>query len=81
MQDYVSASGELAAVRNMWFSVELLVQHYVPERNQTLWFALEEDVYFAGEEEEEEGWQWVYGRQEEFHLVRPGKMRDAVEEL
>lgn len=78
MQDYVSASGELAAVRNMWFSVELLVEHYVPERNQTFWFALEEDVYFAGEEK---GWQWVYGRQEEFHLVRTAKKQEAIEEL
>ncbi|WYZ37103.1 hypothetical protein EsH8_II_000609 [Colletotrichum jinshuiense] len=78
MQDYVSASGELAAVRNMWFSVELLVEHYVPERNRTLWFALEEDVYWAGEEK---GWQWVYGRQEEFHLVKAGRKQAAMEEL
>nr|XP_036581060.1 xaa-Pro aminopeptidase family enzyme [Colletotrichum truncatum]KAF6789233.1 xaa-Pro aminopeptidase family enzyme [Colletotrichum truncatum] len=78
MQDYVAVSGELAAVQNMWFSVELLVEHYVPERNQTLWFALEEDVYWAGEEK---GWQWVYGRQEEFHLVKTAKTQDATEEL
>ncbi|TDZ67372.1 hypothetical protein CTRI78_v002912 [Colletotrichum trifolii] len=78
MQDYVSASGELAAVRNMWFSVELFVEHYVPERNQTLWFALEEDVYWAGEDK---GWQWVYERQEEFHLVRTAKKAGTLEEL
>ncbi|TIC97350.1 hypothetical protein CH35J_007610 [Colletotrichum higginsianum] len=78
MQDYVSASGELAAVRNMWFSVELLVEHYVPERNQTLWFALEEDVYWAGEEK---GWQWVYGRQEEFRLIKTAETQGTMEEL
>ncbi|KAK1988337.1 xaa-Pro aminopeptidase family enzyme [Colletotrichum cereale] len=78
MQDYVPASGELVAVPNMWFSVELLVEHYVPERNQTLWFALEEDVYWAGEGK---GWQWVYGRQEEFHLVKAVKKHEATEEL
>ncbi|OLN86619.1 hypothetical protein CCHL11_03829 [Colletotrichum chlorophyti] len=78
MQDYVSASGELAAVRNMWFSVELLVEHHVPERNQTLWFALEEDVYWAGEQK---GWQWVYGRQEKFHLIRTAKEAETMEEL
>ncbi|KDN63753.1 putative xaa-Pro aminopeptidase family enzyme [Colletotrichum sublineola] len=78
MQDYVPASGELVAVRNMWFSVELLVEHYVPERNQTLWFALEEDVYWAGEEK---GWQWVYGRQEEFHLVEAVTKPETMEEL
>ncbi|KAL2883471.1 hypothetical protein SGCOL_001153 [Colletotrichum sp. CLE4] len=78
MQEYVSAAGELAAISNMWFSVELLVEHYVPSRNTTLWFALEEDVYWAGEEE---GWQWVYGRQEEFHLVKTAKHRQTSEEL
>ncbi|KAJ3950004.1 uncharacterized protein N0V96_001139 [Colletotrichum fioriniae] len=77
MQEYVSAAGELAAIRSMWFSVELLIEHYVPSRNTTLWFALEEDVYWAGEKE---GWQWVYGRQEEFHLVKAAKQQEQMPE-
>lgn len=78
MQEYVPATGELAAIPSMWFSVELFVEHYVPERNKTLWFALEEDVYWAGEQE---GWQWVYARQEEFHLIKAAEKQEAMEEL
>ncbi|KAF6834422.1 xaa-Pro aminopeptidase family enzyme [Colletotrichum musicola] len=78
MQEYVPATGELAAIPSMWFSVELYVEHHVPERNKTLWFAQEEDVYWVGERE---GWQWVYARQEEFHLIKAAGKQDVMEEL
>jgi hypothetical protein len=38
-------------------------------------FFQEEDVYF---DEQTQGWEWVYGRQERFHLIdESGKQRHA----
>jgi hypothetical protein len=57
------------------FSVELSATHVVPEwNNLTQTFPLEEDVYWN---EETGGWDWVYGRQEEFWLIRPEVVREC----
>ena len=56
----------------------------MPERNATMKFFLEEDVYWAKEPEYgNEYWEWVYGRQEKFHLIRsPAESMDMnVQEL
>lgn len=67
LQDGVPVLGDLPLLPNTWYSVELYADHFVPERNATLPFYQEEDVYWSSEEST---WNWVYGRQEHYHLVK-----------
>ncbi|KAK4457161.1 hypothetical protein QBC42DRAFT_319699 [Cladorrhinum samala] len=62
---------------NMYYSVELMVEHFVPERNATLQFPLEEDIRHVGGDE----WVWAFGRQEKFHLVRSEARKIKSDEL
>lgn len=75
LQEGVDVLGDLPLLKDMYYSVELYTEHFVPERNATLNFYLEEDVYWDGEKE---SWEWVYGRQEKFHLVRAEKEDEAL---
>lgn len=68
LQDFVPGHGELRLGKNTWESIELYVEHYVPELDQVLKFPLEEDVYWDARTE---AFEWVYGRQERFHIVDP----------
>lgn len=69
MTDYqqgVPVRGDYIFRPNTWHSIELNVQHAVPEwNNQRVRFALEEDAALLGS-----GWQWVDGRQESFYLIK-----------
>ncbi|KAG8160855.1 hypothetical protein KVR01_009119 [Diaporthe batatas] len=66
LQDGVPGLGDLPLLRNTYYSIELLAQHYVPEKNMTINFPLEEDVYWR---EETQSWEWVYGRQSEYLVI------------
>ncbi|GAP86661.2 putative xaa-Pro aminopeptidase family enzyme [Rosellinia necatrix] len=67
LQDGVPVLGDMPLLKDTYYSIELYAEHFVPERNRTLNFAQEEDVYWDAESE---SWEWVYGRQEEFLLIK-----------
>jgi hypothetical protein len=68
LQEGVDVLGNLPLLDNTYYSVELYAEHFVPERNVTLNFYQEEDIYWVNEET---GWDWAYGRQEVFHFIHP----------
>lgn len=69
LQGGVPVLGDLPLLKNMYYSVELYAVHFVPEWNTTMNFYLEEDIYW---DDDTQSWEWVYGRQEKFHLIRAG---------
>ncbi|KAI1406872.1 hypothetical protein F5Y13DRAFT_176188 [Hypoxylon sp. FL1857] len=67
LQDKVPVLGDLPLLKNTYYSIELFAEHFVPERNRTIVFPQEEDVYW---DDATNSWEWVYGRQEELLLIR-----------
>lgn len=66
LQDEVPFLGDLPLLKNTYYSIELYAEHYVPEKNMTVLFPQEEDVYWS---EETQTWEWVYGRQSQYLFV------------
>jgi hypothetical protein len=65
-QDGVPVRGEYVFRPDTWHSIELNVQHLVPEwKNQRVRFALEEDAALLSS-----GWSWIDGRQSAFYLIK-----------
>ena len=78
LQGGVLVLGDLPLLPKTYYSIELLVRHFVPERNATLSFPLEEDVMWDfGQRDSSHQqatsashWKWAFARQEKFHLIR-----------
>lgn len=73
LQDSVPVLGDLPLLKNTYYSIELYAEHYIPEKNKTVIFPQEEDVYWS---EETQSWEWVYGRQTKYLFVQAA--RDAA---
>ncbi|KAK8070373.1 hypothetical protein PG997_010576 [Apiospora hydei] len=66
LQSGVPFLGELLLLKDTYYSIELYAEHFVPERNMTIKFPQEEDVFWN---DEAGAWEWVYGQQTELILV------------
>ncbi|KAH9943261.1 uncharacterized protein BXZ73DRAFT_74254 [Epithele typhae] len=66
LPENVPILGELAILPNTYYSIELFASSFVPERNETLRFRVEENAFWNATTER---WQFVWGRQERLHLV------------
>jgi len=75
MQAGVPGIGGYPLLDSTYYSVELYAEHFVPEKNMTMNFYQEEDIYW---DDEKKDWQWVYGRQEEFHIIRTEVKNDET---
>ncbi|KAI0832622.1 hypothetical protein BC628DRAFT_1310121 [Trametes gibbosa] len=66
LPEYVPVLGELRILPNTYYSIELYAYSFVPERNETLRFRVEENAFW---DEHDGRWKFVYGRQERLHLI------------
>ncbi|KDQ29504.1 hypothetical protein PLEOSDRAFT_27596 [Pleurotus ostreatus PC15] len=66
LPEHVPILGDLPILPNTFYSIELYAYHFVPERNETLRFRLEENAHWS---EEARRWRFVRGRQEKLHII------------
>lgn len=78
LQEGVPVLGDLPVLKGMYYSIELLVEHFIEEQATVFRFPVEEDVRRVptpGKEWDDKNdkgrWVWAYGqRQEKFHVVK-----------
>lgn len=71
LQDEVPVLGGLPLLAETYYSIELMVNHFVPEWNASVSFPLEEDlIWDSNGNSESPGWRWAFARQTGFHLVK-----------
>lgn len=73
LPEFVPVFGELPILPNSFYSIELFARHFVPERNESLRFMLEENAYW---DPKLQSWAFTIGRQTDFHLVHPTSSRN-----
>ena len=66
LPEHVPVLGELPILPNTYYSIELYAYHFVAERNETIRLRVEENAHWV---DDERGWEFVYGRQERYHLI------------
>lgn len=76
LQEAVPFLGDLPLLKDTYYSVELYAEHFVPEKNMTVKFPLEEDVYWS---EKTQSWEWVYGRQSRYLFVHSDSKETELE--
>ncbi|KAJ3757890.1 peptidase M24, structural domain-containing protein [Lentinula raphanica] len=67
---HVPVLGELTILPNTYYSIELYAYHFIPERNETIRFRIEENSYWDAETER---WKFVKGRQENLYVIRESR--------
>jgi len=81
LQDGVPALGDLPLLGEGYYSIELYAESWVEEIGEMVNFYLEEDVYFDKDGEGDGTWEWVWGRQERFWVIRSGEEEKGRGEL
>lgn len=71
----VPVLGDLPILPKTYYSIELSASHFVEEWQATIPFQQEEDVAWS---DETQRWEWVWGRQEEFHIVDAAAGQDMI---
>lgn len=79
LQSGVPALGDLPLLGQGYYSVELYAESWVEEIGETVNFYLEEDVFYDKDGEGGGTWEWVWGRQEEFWVIRSEKKGEEWE--
>lgn len=75
LQDGVSVFGDVPLLENTYYSAELFAEYFIPERNTTFKFPLEEDVFSDGRPEASSG--FMGGRRNFILLDRREKTTDS----
>ncbi|ROV93200.1 hypothetical protein VMCG_08718 [Cytospora schulzeri] len=66
LQDEVPFLGDLPLLKNTYYSIELYAENYIPEKNMTVKFPMEEDVYWS---EKTQTWEWVIAYHKVFRPI------------
>ncbi|KAJ3732854.1 hypothetical protein DFJ43DRAFT_996449 [Lentinula guzmanii] len=76
LPEHVPVLGELIILPDTYYSIELYAYHFVPERNETIRFRIEENAYW---DKDTERWKFVKGRQEKLYLIHKPRETPVLE--